>query len=386
MRTVRSGLLLSCGLFLLFPRPSGAQEGPRLSGYLEHQYSISHTDAGWSQLDYDRFRVDLDAQAGRGTRVSAAFVWQLFRGNTSVRLRDVLPEAYQALAPTSSMVISDRHYLNHLYANLRAGRFDLTLGKQYLAWGRAMAFNPTELFRPKNLLEPGYEREGVEALALRFTTGPLGDVQAVLVPDGSFETSAKVLRTRQHLAGFDLSALVAELHEGSGLSFLGTPAGPRSRRVTVGGDLSGEILGLGVWLEGTWSTHEGDEWVEATLGGNWTLPTGTLVVLEGYYDGRAKWTNPYPLLSWLGRLAGGRRTLGKGMVFGMLSHPGDLWTFGLAGVGNTGDRSLVLIPNLGYAFAQDVDLTANIYLPLGQDGTEFGTSGAGGFLRARVYF
>jgi hypothetical protein len=363
-----------------------AQQPPRLSGYLEHQYSASRTVGGWSQLDYDRLRLDLAAVAGRSARVEAAVVWQLYRGNTSVRIRDLLPEVYRPLAPTTAVVIEDHYYLNHLYAVIPAGAFDLTVGKQYLAWGKAMAFNPTELFRPKNLLEPTYEREGVGALALRLTTGALGDVQAVLVPDGSFETSAKVLRVRQHLAGFDISALAAELHQGVGTSYLGGSAGPRRRRVTLGGDLSGELLGLGVWLEGTWSSHEGEEWVELTLGGNCTLPTGTLFTLEGYYDGRGKWTPPYPLTSWLGRLTGARRTLGRGMVFGMLSHSGERWTPGLAGVGNTGDRSVVLIPNLAYGFAQDVDFIFNAYLPLGPDGSEFGTSGGGGFLRLRVYF
>jgi hypothetical protein len=363
-----------------------AQQPPRLNGYLEHQYSSSHTVGGWSQLDYDRFRLDLAAVAGRGARVEAAAVWQLFRGNTSVRLRDLLPEVYRPLAPNTAVTIEDRLYFNHLYAVVPMGAFDLTVGKQYLAWGRATAFNPTELFRPKNLLEPGYEREGIGAIALRATTGALGDVQAVLVPDGSFQTSAKVIRVRQHLAGFDLSALAAELHQGVGTSYLGGLAGPRRRRVTLGGDLSGEVLGLGVWLEGTWSSHEGQEWVELTLGGNYTLPGDVLVTLEGYYDGRGKWTPPYPLTSWLGRLIGARRTLGKGMVFGMLSHPGELWSYGLAGVGNTGDHSVVLIPNLAWAFAQDVDFLFNAYLPLGSDGTEFGTTGAGGFVRLRIYF
>lgn len=376
-------LILASGL----PRHAVAQNAPRITGYLEHQFSTAHAEDGWRQIDYDRLRIDLEARAGRGTRLSAALVWQIYRGNARIRLMDALPDALDDIVGGTAIGLEDRQFLNHAYLSLPIGGVEITAGKQYLAWGAAMAFNPTELFRPKNLFEPTYEREGVGAIAARFGFGPLSDLLVGYVPEGGFTQSGKVLRARHHLGGFDISALVAEVHRRPAPAGFGVPARPLKRKITFGGDLSGELLGIGVWAEGTWSDHAGTTWAELTIGGNYTLPDGTLIALEGYFDGRGKWTDPYPIGLWLDRLLGGRRSLGRGMIYGLVSREfRQLWRLGLSALGNAGDRSFVLIPTVSYAFAQDVDLLFNGLLPFGAEDTEFGPAGVGGFLRARVYF
>jgi len=381
-----TGLLLIVGPLVAGPRAARAQ-GAVFTGYFEHQYTLARRDGAWSHLDYDRLRADIDAEAGRSTRASAAIIWQIFRGNTSIRLRELLPDRFKPLAPSAPIPIEDQHFINHAFIVLRPGPVTITAGKQYLAWGRGMVFNPTELFRPKNLLEPTYEREGIGAIQASVATGRLGDISLVYVPDGGPRSSPKVLRVRQHLAGWDLSALVAELHESTTIDFMGQPIGGTERRLVFGGDVTGEVLGFGLWAEATWNRHAGASWWELTLGGNTTLPWGTLLAIEGFYDGRGQWDAPYPLTSWLARLTGARRTLGKGMLFATLSHPAwQLWTFGLSGLANTGDRSVVILPTVLYSFAQNVDLTLYGYLSGGAEGTEFGSQGQGGFIRARVYF
>jgi hypothetical protein len=364
-----------------------AQSGPGIVGYLEHQFSTSNSDDGWRQIDYDRLRVDLDSRAGRGVRLSAAFVWQLYRGNTRIRLQDVLPDALEDLAGATSVALENRQFLNNAYLSIPVGPLEVTAGKQYLAWGAAMAFNPTELFRPKDLFEPGYEREGTGAITARLALGALSDLLVGYVPEGGFAESGKVIRARHHLAGFDFSVMAAEIHRQPTPSGFGIPAGPLSRRTTLGGDLSGELLGIGIWAESAWSNFAGEQWMEATLGGNYTFADGTLIALEGYFDDRGKWTEPYPTGLWLDRFLGGRRNLGKGMLYGTVSREiGQRWHVGVSGLGNTGDRSFVLIPVAAYSFAEDVDLLFNGLFPFGGEDTEFGTGRLGGFLRARVYF
>jgi len=368
------------------PDSAAPEARTRVSGYLEHQFSAAHERGRWTQLDYDRIRVDLAAQAGRGTRAAAAAVWQLYRGETRVRLRDQLPSELGALADTASVVLEDRRFVNHAYVAFSAGGVEVTAGKQYLTWGAAWAFNPTELFRPKDLFEPTYEREGVGALSARVPLGALSDFLVAYVPDGPFRTSGKVGRVRGHLAGFDVSALAAAVYETPVAAPGDTPAAPE-RRLVFGGDFSGEALGLGVWAEGTWSERAGERWGEATLGGNATLGDGTLLLLEGYINGRGNWSEPYSAMAWLQRLAGDRRSLGRLVVFGSASRQcGDLWRLGVAALVNPGDGSAALVPSLSYDFAENVELLANGVVSLGRDGTEFGSGTAGGFVRARVYF
>ena len=243
------------------------------------------------------------------------------------------------------------------------------------------------MFRPKNAFEPTYDREGIAALAVKLPLGSLSDVLVGLVPEEDFKTSGKVLRARHHVAGFDLSALAAALYERPALKGLGVPADTLERRFTAGGDLSGELFGLGLWAEATWSDHAGEQWMEATLGGNYTLRDGTLLLLEGFYNGRGQWNAPYPLELWLGRFFGLRRTLGKTTLVGLASRPfGQLWTLGLTGLANVGDGSVVFIPSVAFSFAENVDLLFNGLIYLGHDDAEFGANRVGGFLRGRVYF
>ncbi len=188
--------------------------------------------------------------------------------------------------------MEDRHFLNHAYVSIRPGPFEIVAGKQYLTWGAAWVFNPSELFRPKDTFEPTYEREGVGAVSAKLPLADLSEILVAFVPDGGFETSGKLMRARHHLGGFDLSVLVAEIHERTPPQELGGVPGLLEQRLILGGDLSGELLGLGVWAEGTWSDHAGEKWVEATLGGNYTLSDGTLILVEGFYNGGGSGESP----------------------------------------------------------------------------------------------
>ncbi len=361
----------------------------RITGYLEHQFSANRARGRWTQLDYDRLRADLVARAGRGVRLEAAAVWQLYRGDTRVRLRDHLPSTVAASVGTASLVIEDRHFLNHAYLVLSPGGVEITAGKQYLTWGAAWVFNPTELFRPKNLFEPAYEREGVGALSARVPLGALSDVLVAYVPDGPFRTSGKIARARHHVAGFDVSALAAAVYE-QPATMPGAVAATRprpGRRLVFGGDLSGEVLGLGVWAEGTWNDFAGDRWAEATLGGNSTLGDRTLLLVEGYFNGRGRWGDPYPAAAWLARLAGERRSLGRFVAYVAANRPvREVWRLGLGALVNPGDGSAALVPSVSWEFAENVELIANGLVSIGPDGTEYGRGGVGGFVRGRVYF
>jgi hypothetical protein len=382
---------IACGwlILLMLPQFAFAQSEVQLRGYLEHQYSLSYNQNQWTHLDYDRVRLDVSASAGRSTRVAVAGVAQVFRGDTSTLLRDVLPDAFNVLVDSISIPIEDRYYLNHAYFTLRPGPVELTVGKQYLNWGAALAFNPTELFRPKNVLEPSYEREGVGALTARLALGTLSDVMIGFVPDGNLADSGKLIRLRHHIAGYDISALVVSLTEAVLPSTFRLFELDEQRRITVGGDMTGELFGLGVWAEATWSDLAGRQWVEATVGSNYTLSTGTTLMVESHYNGRGTWDTPYSPVLWAGRLTGTLRSMSKLIVYAAAAHPVDeyqLWNVGLSGIVSAADGSAVLIPTLAYAFAQDVDLLFNGLIYVGPEDAEYAGGRYGGFLRGRVYF
>lgn len=356
----------------------------RFSGYYEHQYSLSRTGGNWKQLDYDRLRGEIDVRTRQGSRASAGMIFQLYRGDTRIDPSDYLPSGILLGPDSLGSSLSDRHYLNHAYMVLSASRWlEITVGKQYLTWGASWVFNPTELFRPKNSLEPSYDREGVGAISATITLGALSDLLIAFIPDGSLESSGKVVRLRHHISGFDVSGIAALRSDPGAVDSSFDP----ERRYIIGGDITGEVLGLGLWSEGTWSHQDKQQWAELTVGGNYTLADRTLLMAEVFINGRGKVEGPYSAQAWLERLSGERRTLGRTTIFGMISRPiGDLWTFGISSIANPGDGSFLMIPSIAYSFAENIDLLFNAVWYVGEAGEEYGFDQTGGFLRGRLYF
>jgi hypothetical protein len=355
----------------------------RLSGYFEHQYSLRRISDEWRHIDYDRLRADLNIRTKQGSRASAGVVYQLYRGDTKIDPADFLPGGIVISQDSLGIELKDRHYLNHAYIVLGSGTVEITAGKQFLTWGAGWVFNPTELFRPKNALEPSYDREGIGAISARIALGPLSDLLLGYVPDGNLEQSGRVLRIRHHISGFDVSGLVASTSEVS----IGFGREDPVQRTVIGGDITGEILGLGIWTEAARFDQDGERWTEATLGGNYTLSDGTLILIEGFYNGRGKSSSPYSTQAWLELIFGSRRTLGKTTLFGAVNRTiAQLWTVGMSVISNPGDGSLILIPAIAYSFADNIDLLFNGLLYVGQPGDEFGADQTGGFIRGRLYF
>lgn len=358
-----------------------AQTSATLSGYLEHQYALDRSAGRWTHLDYDRLRLDLKAEAGRRTSVSAAFIGQLYRGDTELNLSSYLPADLAAQFDSLTLTLNDRMLLNHAFLTVRPGRLEITAGKQFLTWGAAWVFNPTELFRPKNLYEPAYDREGIGALSARLPLATHSDLLFALVPDGALKRSGYVMRSRHHLSGTDVSVMAATLHEAT------LPGSASDRRYTIGGDVSGEALGLGLWVEGTYSGSGDRRWVDAVAGANTSVGESTLLLLEVFHNGRGSSRAPYDVRDWAERLAGITRTLGRWNVYAMATREvGQLWRVGLSVIGNPCDGSSAWIPLVAYDFAQDVEVLFNAMVFAGSADSEYGMDRVGAFLRARVYF
>jgi len=130
--------------------------------------------------------------------------------------------------------------LKEAVAHFRAGPVELSLGKQFYAWGTADAFNPTDNLNPRDYMEPvDSEKMAVYSVAARLNAGPTqvsfvvvpvftpsrlplvgsrwlppptsGATGAVLVdsrelPDQTFDNVQYGLRAKTTLKGWDFSA------------------------------------------------------------------------------------------------------------------------------------------------------------------------------------
>ena len=190
-----------------------------ISGYYRNQFSVISTSENLLTQDLHKSRLKFSASLPsfrRNTDLATKtnsektdfeLALNLFAGE--------LPE--EGLSLSSSRLDVDR-----AYSQMYFSKFDLTLGKQRIAWGNGLLWNPTDIYNPIDPFDPKGEREGVSALhayvpltstSSIVTVLAFGDtlddskvsLKASAVPLGvDFALSITKDRTKQWIYGLDL--------------------------------------------------------------------------------------------------------------------------------------------------------------------------------------
>jgi hypothetical protein len=72
----------------------------------------------------------------------------------------------------------DRLYLDWVYKD-----WEVIFGRQRIAWGTCLVWNPTDFFNPFDILDFDYEeRPGTDAVHVQYYTGPLSQFNAAFTP------------------------------------------------------------------------------------------------------------------------------------------------------------------------------------------------------------
>jgi len=75
----------------------------------------------------------------------------------------------------------DRLYLDWIYND-----WEVVFGRQRIAWGTCLVWNPTDLFNPYDILDFDYEeRPGTDALQIQYYTGPVSQANIAITPGKS---------------------------------------------------------------------------------------------------------------------------------------------------------------------------------------------------------
>jgi hypothetical protein len=350
-------------------------------------------------LDYNKLRIDLRAEADDNLDFAADVIFQTYHGRRKLNAFDFIPERivskYAAelgvsvadLEPDFAIPFEDEIFIDNAYVTYYSRRFNGRVGKQQLPWGSGYAWNPTDIFHDKNLLDPTYEKRGVNALRLEVPLGTMGRATAVLAPDATWKQSTRAVRVSQHIKGFDVAAVAGWLRDES-IDYL-TFEEREIDRSLFGGDLSGEIGGVGVWIEAAYNrAKHRDNYEEILLGFDYTFEGGLYLMAEIFRNGDgATDKDEYTINSWMRLLSSDGENLGREYVLAGNTYPlTDLLTWSNFALANLNDGSAIVYPYLVYSLSDNTEVTLIGYLPVGQYDSEFGAFGAGAILRARVYF
>lgn len=363
-------------------------------GYFEPQYNGIYFDDNYYQFHSNKLRVDLKSTAIDNVEIGADIIFLLYHGKTDWNILDFLPDAISSTVPPEAhpfyvFSYKDTLYLDNVYARFALKRFALTVGKQQISLGTGYFANPTDIFNTKDVLDPTYEQPGHNGIRMDLLLKPRMSIMALYSPISSdFETSGKLLRTKLGLGHFDLSLLAIE-SQYTTTDFYTFQSGNQRRRI-LGGDVVGELLGMGLWAEGMYSfLEQDDDFYEFLIGADYTFESGLYTMLEYHHNSIAEAEHEnYDLNDWMRFFLGETKTLPRDQAYGLINYPlTDMLNIGASFIIETSGWSAAIVPMVQYSLFQNVDLTlmGNIYT--GEEGTAYSSPlGNGAFLRASVYF
>lgn len=387
-------------------------------------------------LDENRLRIDMNASFGSAVSFTGDIVFRKFFGTVRYDYADFLPEhiahpfseeVMALFGDTGSQEMAfayrDTLYVDNAAVTLEKKRTLLTVGIQQLPWGSGYAWNPTDLWNVKDILDPTYDKPGQAALKYNQGIGPVS-VTAVAGFAEDYTRIPWTLTLSSTVGGFDFTALGAYRATRFQNELYGTGKWYRDR-YCAGYSFSGQLGGIGVHSEGGWnrelversftrqyakareemallqlmgvdtvplaSDHAyARNYFQVVAGADYTIGIGNGLYIMGEYffngDGKER-SEDYSIEDWSEYLSGENLTLGQHTVFAGISYSiTDLSTLALYAVGNLSDRSAALNPWLTISITDDCELDISGAVPLGGDEDEFGRKQYMGRARIKVYW
>ena len=441
-------------LLLISYQPSTALE---IWGSFESRSGLeTPSDTTW-WTGRNRIRLDFDSEIARNTTFRSDIVLLNYYGKSDFSLFEYMPPGVSSELDTITAFWADRYFepamadsvsdyldairdqvfriymfdtifLDNAYLSLNYSKLDFRVGLQQLPWGTGYAWNPTDLFNKKTVIDPEADKPGVPAVRADYELGSSGSLTGIFRPEERIGWSAFALRTDWSLGGFDAGFSAVERHrltvpwgellypetkidttsfpgdtlysaEYPDLDLRFVPsfpyfqvAGNREKERMIAMDAVGELFGLGIWAEGGYFFRESGEIYRFLLGCDYTaslLPgtdaPSTYMLFEYLYNSEG--VSDPSAVDWLSYISGERLTLGSSYFFSALSHPfADLVTGWLYTVVSLDDSSLMVMPRLIVSLMDDVELEIAMTTFWGTENTEFGFMEHGGYIGLKGYF
>ncbi len=339
-----------------------------LSGYYKNLLISSKTQPlfGMTEsylLDINRLRLKLAGELNESVAFDIQYDNEVFLGNYLDTteflslLKNRQPDAYFDF---DSRYIENKngygiHRLYRAYLDLSLAEVDLRFGRQRIAWGTAMLWNPMDILNPFNPIQlERQEREGVDAILMDWNYNALSRVSLVYAKLQSSES--KAMRWRSNQKGFDLSLMAGRFHGNT----------------VVGFDFAGQIAEIGVRGEITQTDSANARgFTRAVIGADYTFVNTLSFNIEIYYNGQGV-ADPASY-EFNRRLTGEMQSLARRYLGGSLGYditPLLQWHSYL--IINLDDDSVFFAPSLLYSLTDNIEVSMGVQAFNGGVGTEYG--------------
>lgn len=365
---------------------SSTIESPTLRGYVRNMPALrldrNFSDPSFTNLFHNRLNLRWNlsgnfhlAAEGR----NRVFYNTLFK--EFPQFSDILGHD-DGLMNLSWVWLSDGSWIGHsmadrLYADWRANKWHVRVGRQRINWGINLVSNPNDLFNTYSFFDVDYpERPGSDAVRIQYFPGELSRVQFAVSPARD---------SRDMVA----AAMVSINHSGYDLQML---AGYYRHRMAVGGGWAGSIGGAGFKGEATWFYDIEEEAgmsrgnMVASTGIDYVFANGAFGVLEFLYNGGYN-RRPGQVFMITEPLRPDNIMFSKyAVTLSTQRSISPILNGGLALMALPDIEAAFLMPSIDFSLTRNVDLECIGQIFLGGSGTIFEEAGAGFFVSLQYSF
>lgn len=279
--------------------------------------------------------------------------------------------------------------VDRLWLDYIKDSWQFTIGRQRIAWGTSWAWNPTDLFNPKDVLDFDYEElPGADAIRVQYYTGPVTKIEVAVSPGRSKKDiiAAGLISFNQWNYDFNLIA------------------GYKKERWMIGGGWVGDIQDAGFRGEVLLSQApksdfnsslyeffnldpltKNDPAVSFVLSGDYTFTNSFYIHTELLYNSNG--TDRYAALYQREALTLDMLTAARFLIFQEFAYQfTPLIKGGIFGIFNPDDKSYLIVPSVSYSIITNLDFYLTGFLFGGEPLTEYGNYGSTLFLRLKYSF
>ena len=271
--------------------------------------------------------------------------------------------------------------LDRFYVDATYDKFQMTLGRQRVAWGTALVWNPTDLFNPLSILDFDYEeRPGVDAVRGQYFMSEVSKIEIAVKPGKTKSRSVIAGKILLNQWDYDFHILSGTHGENPffGVAWAGDIEGAGFRGEIAASKISGETKQYFPSLNASWSTT-------AVLSTDYTFTDNTYLHTEILFNNQGVTENAavfLPASLSLGLLSPARWSLFQELSFDV--HP--LVRISGFVIYNPNDQSSAFVPSATWSALENFDVSFFGLIFSGGPLTEYGGYGRSLFIRGKYSF
>jgi hypothetical protein len=277
--------------------------------------------------------------------------------------------------------------VDRMNLNWTHGQWQVTLGRQRIAWGTNLVWNPIDIFNPLSILDFDYEeRPAVDAAYFQYYTGPVSKLELAMKAGRTSEGTITAGKWTFNEYDYDIHLLAggAKGRYFGGLAWVGDIAGAGFRGEAIASHIDREAdivtipeTGGGIPVPAI------KKWIASSaISADFTFPNSIYLHTEALYnsEGVEEKTILYrPQALSMGLLSPARWSLYEEIS----ADISPLVRASLFVIVNPTDRSFVTVPSIRWSVFQNLDVMAIGLLFSGDDLTEYGGMGKTIYVRAQ---